>query len=272
MCQALEDDRAARELAHLAHHLSGRRARRERLERMPDAFLHPELRQLAVQDLSVHRLGDGDELHLLFECDQRDVPSVRCVDQLAGHLVESADELDPDPAHAGLGQLTDIAGQLVAILGEPHARREEKLSASQVLGRVGHVGDVHPAHGSVESVAAGEDARMRRLDLFDLQDVGDGQHVGFRRPRDCHHREKDACKSPQAEWRWGPDPEARSPRHPAEASHPATPPRPATPPPRRGRPRSFALARSDRSLPLSASERLGVRGARGEVRALGAQV
>jgi hypothetical protein len=144
--EALEDDRAVGELAHLLHHVAGRGPGPQAVECPVHALFDPQGGEALVEDVAVHGLGDRHERHLPLEGDEGEAAALGCLHEDPGHLRVPADQLDAQCAHTGRRQVLDVALQASVVVGKGDARRQQELAAAEQRGDVGHLGDVHPAN------------------------------------------------------------------------------------------------------------------------------
>ena len=106
-------------------------------------------RVLLVDEPRERLLGERDERQLVGHLEQREAALARGLQQRRGHRVVLEAGAEPDAREPVVGQRRDevaLGGRAV----ERHARRQQELAARQPGGRVGELGDVHPAHRHVE--------------------------------------------------------------------------------------------------------------------------
>ncbi len=134
-----------------------------------------ELLELDVDDAGVHRLGDLHEGRLAGQRDEREAVGLRRLDDGARQLAdEPAAQLDDQAGRAHGGEVRDVVGQLVGLVGERDAGGEDELAAAEQVGDVADLADVHPAHARVQPVGARDHARVASADGVQCEDVGQG--------------------------------------------------------------------------------------------------
>ena len=130
---------------------------------------------LLVDDLRGHRLGDGDERHVVRHLEQGEAVLLGHADQGRRHLVEAEAGAEPEAGDVVVDEHLEER-DLVLFLGrEPVPGGEQQLPALEPAGGVGDLGDVHPAHGVARGLGAREQAQV---EVGNLEDVLNGDHGG----------------------------------------------------------------------------------------------
>ena len=130
-------------------------------------------RVLLVDDLRGHRLGDGDERHVVRHLEQRETVLLGDLDERRRHLVEAEAGAEAEPGEVVVDEQLELLDLPVLRADEAVAGGEEELAALEPLGRVGDLGDVHPAHRVAGGLGAGQQSEVQ---VGDLKDVLDADH------------------------------------------------------------------------------------------------
>ena len=130
-------------------------------------------RVLLVDDLRGHGLGDGDERHVVGHLEQREAVLLGDPDERRRHLVEAEAGAEAEPGEVVVDEPLELLDLLLLRADEAVAGGEEELAALEPPGRVGDLGDVHPAHRVAGRLGAGQQSEVQ---VGDLEDVLNGDH------------------------------------------------------------------------------------------------
>ena len=176
MGEGLEDDGGAERLGELVHDEVGRRtAQGEGREARPHVVAGTERGRLLGDDAAMDGFGDGHELHLAPQDDERESVRTRGLDDDGRRVAVVRPEFEEERRQADLHETADEGGERGRVVGPGRAGRQEQLAAVQQPGHTRAVRDVHPPHARVEGGAADEDVGHARLDSLERQHLADGR-------------------------------------------------------------------------------------------------
>ncbi len=130
-------------------------------------------RVLLVDDLGRHRLGDGQERHVIRHLEKREPVLLGDLDQRGRHLVEAEARAEAEAGDVVVDESLDLRHLLLLVADEAVAGGEQELAALEPLGGVGDLADVDPADGVAGGLVTGQESQV---ELGDLEDVLDGDH------------------------------------------------------------------------------------------------
>jgi hypothetical protein len=117
-------------------------------------------RQLLVREPRRDRLRQGDERHLVRHRQDRKAESLGFLDERCGRLGPPEADAEREPGEAVLGQPSRVLALRAGEIAETQSRGDQQLAAFEPRGRVGQLGDVHPADRIVEPGATGREAEL----------------------------------------------------------------------------------------------------------------
>jgi hypothetical protein len=129
---------------------------------------------LLGDDAPVHRLGEGDELHLAVERGEREPVLGRRLDDHGRHVAVVHPQFEHQTRDPDVDELGDERAQGIGLGRPTRARREQQLAAVQEACDSGTVGDVRPPHARVERGVAHEHLGHPGSHGVDGEDLADG--------------------------------------------------------------------------------------------------
>ena len=155
--EVLEHHRGAERLRELMHdEVRGRAAEAQGGEAFPHLVARSERGGLLGDDAAVHGLGEGDELHLAVEGDERETVRAGCRLDDGRHVPVVHAEFQHQSGETRLDEARDERLELWGFGRPAGARGEQQLAAVQEPCDAGAVGDVNPAHARIERLIARE--------------------------------------------------------------------------------------------------------------------
>ena len=172
MCEILQDDGRPEHPAQLLHDEIGGAAPQTQVGEQFLQFIAGAQRSgLDRDDAAVHGLGDGHELHLAVNDDQRKTVAHAGIQDRLRNGPVALHQFQYQSRDTDVDQVVDVAGEFGRVGRPARPRREQQLAPVEQLGDGQALTDVHPSNRGIKRIGPREHFGER------VDDNRESQHI-----------------------------------------------------------------------------------------------